>query len=669
MNPVSVAAYSASHPRPGVGVRSAPAAASSEPSPSLRFSQYLDAQAPQESLATPLSGSPPHQLMATPGFFASSGSGGSGGSFSDDDTDDFDDDMRRVTTAMMRDRPHLFAKPWTGGTGGSDSMATGGGLGDAASRNSGGLGGGLASGGVVGEASKLSGSTWTAPDSSNSYAPLGQASSDQAFSSDQGAEGPGQGLESSSKVDFKGSGDPSVLGSGMGSGMGSAALDSAALDSAAALAATRSSAREAKEWQARQLEQVARVVATNPLMRHPPILPAVDAHIAREELTYASIKGALRAEQRGVLPKLPPKLPPKGHAGKARSAGGSKAGSRAGGSRSGSRGGSRAGSRVAEEETGFTAGEIRAVVQYMDETFNDGLSDGLIDAEEFERALRRAKRARAGEAFKHKAKLAVDKLTKLMAHHDLTPEEWFGSVDVSQTSSGHGDGRLGLEEVKRGLEDLTSGKAFRYMAFDMEEINNLTKFCDPDGDGSVSLEELKDALRRSRLTEGMHESEVKARAVLLKLEDHMAQRQMRARDLFASLDGDGSGRVSFLELQKALVEMHAPPPHQRAAIKKRRTLEAARAEERTVRAAQEAAMLKRLEHAKQSGAFEMLRRLDVFLQRQQLTVRALFNMVDASQDGLLDESEFTAALQALNFPMDRVHAPGMHRWPRGLVRE
>ena len=48
-------------------------------------------------------------------------------------------------------------------------------------------------------------------------------------------------------------------------------------------------------------------------------------------------------------------------------------------------------------------------------------------------------------------------------------------MDVSQTSSGHGDGRLGLEEVKRGLEDLTSGKAFRYMAFDMEEINNLTK--------------------------------------------------------------------------------------------------------------------------------------------------------------------------------------------------
>jgi Ca2+-binding EF-hand superfamily protein len=329
-------------------------------------------------------------------------------------------------------------------------------------------------------------------------------------------------------------------------------------------------------------------VAQNPLMRLPPKLPSVDSHITREELKFENLTNELRKARNKFL-KRPRKRQVSDDASTSLGSLGSDAG-------------------------GFSIQEIRRVVNYIDDMNEDGTNDGHVDSNELTMAFRRARRARAGQKYEQLGRNVVYKLEHLMTLQNMTPAQWFEHMDGGANSKpgAKSDGRVTNLELRQGLAEMTSTKLFREYVFSEEELTNLLRYMDPNGDGDLDVQEVEDAIRRAHLDDAASAVEAEAGQIMQKLEDFMNEKQMRVIDLFMMLDEDGSGEITINELRKGLIKLAAPSAAERAAAKRKRLQEAAAAQESTLREQQERELAARMEMAKQTGAIKVRNREETF---------------------------------------------------------
>jgi Ca2+-binding EF-hand superfamily protein len=104
----------------------------------------------------------------------------------------------------------------------------------------------------------------------------------------------------------------------------------------------------------------------------------------------------------------------------------------------------------------------------------------------------------------------------------------------------------------------------------------------------------------------------------------MDKRQLRVKDLFSQLDEDGSGEISFKELQRGLVAMAAPSARLRAMAKKRKEKELAAEQEAIIRMKMEKELNERMERFEKSGAVKLLHRMEKYMHENNMRVKDLF---------------------------------------------
>jgi Ca2+-binding EF-hand superfamily protein len=193
----------------------------------------------------------------------------------------------------------------------------------------------------------------------------------------------------------------------------------------------------------------------------------------------------------------------------------------------------------------LTHADIEELIHHIDA---QGDGDGEINVRELEWAFRRAKRNAAGDL--KAARALVARLEALIAAEGVGLAKWFDSIDVSQ--GGKGDGRVTLLELKAGLRRQTAPREMAKHRFSAYELAAMMRFLDPNGDGDLDLRELRDAIRRTRLTDTEKKKERHLAHMMLMLDGAMRQRQLRIKDLFFKLDADRSGTINLAELTPEL---------------------------------------------------------------------------------------------------------------------
>jgi Ca2+-binding EF-hand superfamily protein len=98
--------------------------------------------------------------------------------------------------------------------------------------------------------------------------------------------------------------------------------------------------------------------------------------------------------------------------------------------------------------------------------------------------------------------------------------------------------------------------------FTLVEVNNLIKYCDPDMDGKLSLEEVEAGMQRAHANQSDLEAEQGVGEILRRLEGRFHQQGAygRVRELFDHLDIDGSGEITLAELRKGLQKWNQKTP-------------------------------------------------------------------------------------------------------------
>lgn len=175
--------------------------------------------------------------------------------------------------------------------------------------------------------------------------------------------------------------------------------------------------------------------------------------------------------------------------------------------------------------------------------------------------------------------------------------------------------------VTTSIINVNFSQAFRKYEFSASEQKDLFQFMDPNGDGSLDESEFMDALRRAKAQPDAVEKEAVASGIMQHLEEFMVKRQLRVSDLFALLDADKSGFISFAELKQGLVDIAAPSPKARAAAKRAEKQRAAAEAQRTMRQHLDAELLARMKRAKETGAVAVLVKLDKFMHDTNMRVR------------------------------------------------
>ena len=207
--------------------------------------------------------------------------------------------------------------------------------------------------------------------------------------------------------------------------------------------------------------------------------------------------------------------------------------------------------------TGFTMKEIRRVLRYIDGmSEDDGPSDGMISFIELDKAFRRTKRAAAGKQYEEVGRALVYRLERLMEILNMSPEEWFKTMDNSQ--AGKGDGTVSTLELRRGLAALTDEKNLKEFKYSEADLNNLLRYMDPSGDGELDMQEVGDALRRAHMDPQSAKEEEQAGGIIKRLGEIMLERQCRVLDLYRILDEDGSGSITLNELRDGLIKFAQP---------------------------------------------------------------------------------------------------------------
>ncbi|GMI03625.1 hypothetical protein TrRE_jg8634 [Triparma retinervis] len=381
------------------------------------------------------------------------------------------------------------------------------------------------------------------------------------------------------------------------------------------------------------MSQEHKILEVPALMLAPPSLPEVNDHVESEALYLDSITGALRASKgleslKGLSPgkadtKRATKVDRKSDAG------------------------------------GFTAKEIRMVVKFIDNIGDgEGTGDGSITQDELEAAFRRGRRSQASAAQDSQGQLMVRRFVQMLGDAMTSVDAWFAGVD--KNAAGKGDGKLGTLEIKTGIKTLADTIVGKSLKFNEDELISLMRYLDPSGDNELTLEEIKEGIKRSKQTPKAIRDAKKAGAIMCRMTDFMDDNKMTIKNLFHFIDKDRSGHIVLDELRDGLAEMSTSGAEKFA--KKKEGLVAARKkkeEEKKLKYDQE--VKGRLMKLSDSGAISVLMGLDVHMHRSGQRIIDLFGKsgFDKSGDGALGRREFFKMLQSIGIKCNKAEVKAL----------
>jgi Ca2+-binding EF-hand superfamily protein/chromosome segregation ATPase len=199
----------------------------------------------------------------------------------------------------------------------------------------------------------------------------------------------------------------------------------------------------------------------------------------------------------------------------------------------------------------LTKKDIKMMVKHIDHTMGDG--DDEISQKEFEKAIRVCRRAKSCAQEHVRGRLLVYKLEQMIDAQGINVIEWYKQCVVIHGSFANEHGEQGitskdmhtyLSKVHKTLPDLEELKE--------DEIQDLVHFMDPNMDGHMTKQEVKDAFRRAHMPPNSLYAEYQCGIAMGKLEDYMHEKKARISELFQSMDTDGSGYISMKEFAQGL---------------------------------------------------------------------------------------------------------------------
>ena len=119
----------------------------------------------------------------------------------------------------------------------------------------------------------------------------------------------------------------------------------------------------------------------------------------------------------------------------------------------------------------------------------------------------------------------------------------------------------------------------------------------------------------------------------------MNERGMRITDLFRKIDKSGDGLVSREELRDGLLFLSQPCSTVVFAQKKALDKELALHKKELARRKELRHFLTKMHQASESGASQVIEKIEIFLRNNQMRVQDMFRALDGSGDGALDEEE------------------------------
>lgn len=133
--------------------------------------------------------------------------------------------------------------------------------------------------------------------------------------------------------------------------------------------------------------------------------------------------------------------------------------------------------------------QIYNVVRYLDSN-----GDGSIAFDELEVAFRKSRRSKAASKLKARGRRVLSRIKLLIKDLEISIEQWFDMMDSA--GSADGNGSISSIELRKGLK-LLVGKRRQ---FTENEIVDLIRYMDPNADGDLTLEEVKDAVGAKKTT-------------------------------------------------------------------------------------------------------------------------------------------------------------------------
>ncbi|GMH98265.1 hypothetical protein TrVE_jg6128 [Triparma verrucosa] len=293
---------------------------------------------------------------------------------------------------------------------------------------------------------------------------------------------------------------------------------------------------------------------------------------------------------------------------------------------------------VEEEKSDFSDEEIELVIKFLDPN-RDGIT-----TDEFEAGFRDARRARATAVQEKKGREQLKKLLEKIkeVHPDFeSPTEWFILVNTSPGPPGSPVEVTGLE-LRAGLKNLGG--------FSTADIDSLLKYMDPDGDCDLTIPEFEEAQARLEKPPDSDSKASEAGAVIVRLEVHMDEANIRMIDLFRMMDKDGEGSIEPDEMKAGLKKLALPSGVERAKKKIAKEKLLKKINEEMEARKKQMAMDKRQQEAESSGAAKVLRELEASMVKKGQRMIDLFREMDKSGDGLISRQELFQGLMAMAGP-------------------
>ncbi|GMH70845.1 hypothetical protein TrST_g2624 [Triparma strigata] len=262
----------------------------------------------------------------------------------------------------------------------------------------------------------------------------------------------------------------------------------------------------------------------------------------------------------------------------------------------------------------------------------DPSGEGELSLEEFKKAVEQSQELTEAQRIEARVGGVFKKLEKLMKDKGLRLQDLF-------LLFGGDDGSITGQELKEGLVKLglPSAKARS------EEKRALRAAIIKKGEDERKRKVIMEEINRIEFAE-----ESGAAEVLRKFEELMSERGMRISDLFRKIDKSGDGLVSREELKEGLLLLSQPCPTAVFAQKKLMEKELLAHKKEVEKRKELRHFLTRMHEARESGAAEVIERIEIFLRNNQMRVQDMFRVLDGSGDGALDEEELGGALKKVH---------------------
>ena len=216
-------------------------------------------------------------------------------------------------------------------------------------------------------------------------------------------------------------------------------------------------------------------------------------------------------------------------------------------------GGEKGGKEGKKKESILSKKDIRDIVKHLDHAM--GNDDGSISVQEFERAIRTCRRAKSCAQEHARGRFLVARLERMIDARGLGIMEWYKQCVAEHGSVKNGGGEGGLTSVliAESFRRLHEGRP------DLEELGrddvaDLVHYLDPNLDGHVTKQEVKDGFRRAHLPPNSLQAEYNCGVAMEKLSGYMDKKMLRVQDLFSLMDRNHDGALSLEEFESGIIK-------------------------------------------------------------------------------------------------------------------